>query len=59
MTIVVSGAQPAIAADLTDGDLRQLVESAVGDGLSTKDAIAQVTAETGLPRKRVYAAAHS
>jgi 16S rRNA (cytidine1402-2'-O)-methyltransferase len=59
VTIVVSGAEPAVAADLTDGDLRELVESAVGGGLSTKDAIARVTADTGLPRKRVYAAAHS
>lgn len=57
VTIVVSGAT-AVAADLDDDALRDLVEERVADGLSRKDAIAAVAAGSGMPRRRVYAAAH-
>jgi 16S rRNA (cytidine1402-2'-O)-methyltransferase len=59
ITIVVSGASAqAIEADLDDDALSRLVEEAVAGGLSRKDAVAEVAARTGVPRKRVYAAAH-
>jgi len=57
VTIVVSGASAA-AADLDDDALRGLVEGQVSEGLSRKDAIAAVAGSTGVPRRKVYAAAH-
>ena len=51
MTVVVGGAT-AVSADLTDADLRRLVTVAAESGLSTKDAVSAVAADTGLPRKR-------
>lgn len=39
-------------------ELREMVVEAEGDGLSRKDAIARVAAETGVRRRDVYSAAH-
>ncbi len=58
VTIVVQGAPPAQPPELDDAALRLLVADAVASGRSKKDAITAVAAETGLPRKTVYAAAH-
>jgi len=58
VTLVVAGAEPA-QRELTPDELRDLVADAEGDGLSRKDAIARVAAETGVRRQDVYAAAHT
>ncbi len=59
VTIVVSGALPAEPADLDADQLRSLVDAAAADGMSRKDAVTHVATQTGIPRKSVYAAAHS
>ncbi|MCL3837538.1 16S rRNA (cytidine(1402)-2'-O)-methyltransferase [Aeromicrobium duanguangcaii] len=59
VTIVVSGAEPAAPEDLAESDLAALVEQTRAEGLSTKDAIADVARRTGISRKVVYAAAHA
>ncbi len=58
VTIVVSGAPAVTPADLDAGELRSLVDAAAAEGMSRKDAVAHVAAQTGIPRKTVYAAAH-
>ena len=57
ITLVVAGAsgRPEPAAD--PGELRALVDALVAGGSSRRDAVDAVCAETGLPRKVVYAAA--
>ncbi len=58
VTLVIAGA----AAEQRDHDaeeLRDLVAAAQADGLTRKDAIARVAAETGVRRQDVYSAAHS
>lgn len=57
ITIVVSGAV-AVAVEYSQADLAALVAAKIETGLSKRDAIDAVTAETGSPRKQVYAAAH-
>jgi len=59
ITIVVAGAEPAPAADLTEADLAAMVEETTAEGVSRKDAIADVARRTGISRKVVYAAAHA
>ncbi len=59
VTIVVDGAPAMPPAELDADQLRSLVDAAAADGLSRKDAVSQVAARTGIPRKTVYAAAHS
>jgi len=58
VTLVVAGATQE-QRDHTADELRELVAEAEADGLSRKDAIARVSAETGVRRKDVYAAAHT
>jgi 16S rRNA (cytidine1402-2'-O)-methyltransferase len=58
VTLVVAGA-PQEQRDHTAGELRDLVAEAEADGLSRKDAVARVAAETGVRRQEVYAAAHA
>ena len=58
VTLVVAGA-PQEERDHTPDDLRELVAEAEADGLSRKDAIARVAAETGVRRQDVYSAAHA
>jgi 16S rRNA (cytidine1402-2'-O)-methyltransferase len=56
ITLVIAGAEassPAAAAD----DLVTLVRERVEAGASTKDAVAAVAAESGVPRRAVYQAA--
>ena len=57
VTLVVAGAAQE-EGDRTADELRALVAEAEADGLSRKDAIARVAAETGVRRQDVYAAAH-
>ncbi|MFO6451605.1 MULTISPECIES: 16S rRNA (cytidine(1402)-2'-O)-methyltransferase [unclassified Aeromicrobium] len=59
ITIVVSGSEPPAPADLDETDLAALVAEARAEGLSTKDAVADVARRTGISRKVVYAAAHA
>lgn len=59
ITIVVSGSEPPAPADLDETDLAALVAEARAQGLSTKDAVADVARRTGISRKVVYAAAHA
>ena len=58
ITLVVAGAAPVDVEDVDDAELARQVEAAVSSGLSRKDAVADVAGRTGIPRKRVYAAAH-
>ena len=58
ITLVVEGADDSVP-DLSDDDLRQLVVTKEAEGRSRKDAIADVSARTGLPRRKVYNAAHT
>ena len=58
ITLVVAGAAPVDVEDVDDAELARQVEAAVASGLSRKDAVADVAGRTGIPRKRVYAAAH-
>jgi 16S rRNA (cytidine1402-2'-O)-methyltransferase len=57
ITLVVSGATRE-RRELAPEELRALVAAAEADGLSRKDAVARVAAETGARRRDVYAAAH-
>ena len=58
VTLVVAGATQE-QRDHTPDELRELVTEAEAAGLSRKDAIARVSAETGVRRQDVYAAAHA
>lgn len=58
VTLVLEGATQE-QRDHTPDELRELVAEAEADGLSRKDAIARVSAETGVRRQDVYAAAHA
>jgi 16S rRNA (cytidine1402-2'-O)-methyltransferase len=58
VTLVVAGAVQEQREHSAD-ELRELVADAEGDGLSRKDAIARVAAETGVRRQEVYSAAHA
>lgn len=55
VTLVVAG---GTKAELGADELHALVLAHEADGLSRKDAIAEVVRETGMPRRTVYAAAH-
>ncbi|HEY8454381.1 MAG TPA: 16S rRNA (cytidine(1402)-2'-O)-methyltransferase [Actinopolymorphaceae bacterium] len=61
VTVVVAGAADADARRPapSERELRRLVDELVSDGISRRDAVTQVAAETGLPRRTVYAAATS
>ncbi len=57
VTLVIDGA-PAVQPAFSDEDLRDLVHGHEHEGSSRKDAIALVVSATGLPKRRVYNAAH-
>jgi 16S rRNA (cytidine1402-2'-O)-methyltransferase len=59
ITLVVAGAPPAAAEEISEEALRAMVDEKVADGLSRRDAVDAVSAAVGVPRKRVYAAATS
>jgi 16S rRNA (cytidine1402-2'-O)-methyltransferase len=50
--LVVDGAPPAVPA--TDDDLAAAVDRLLADGLSTRDAVAEVAAAFDVPKRRVY-----
>ena len=58
VTIVVAGAS-SDTRTYSPGQLRDLVTARQDEGLSRKDAVAQVAGETGARRKDVYDAAHA
>jgi 16S rRNA (cytidine1402-2'-O)-methyltransferase len=58
VTLVVAGAG-AERPGHTEDELRELVAAAEADGLSRKDAVSRVAAETGVRRQDVYSAAHA
>ena len=58
VTLVVAGAEPPARSTADPAALAALVADAQAGGLSRRDAIATVAAETGLPRRLVYEAAH-
>jgi 16S rRNA (cytidine1402-2'-O)-methyltransferase len=53
ITLVVGGA-PDDQRTLTDDELRDAVQSLVTSGQTRKDAVAEVSERTGVPRRRVY-----
>ena len=58
VTLVVSGASSAgEKPDLSDDELRDRVRELEATGSTRRDAVDAVAASTGLPRRRVYAAA--
>jgi len=57
VTLVIEGA-PVVEAVFSDEDLRELVLGHEQEGSSRKDAITLVVTATGLPKRRVYNAAH-
>jgi 16S rRNA (cytidine1402-2'-O)-methyltransferase len=59
ITLVVAGAPPAPAADLSDADLKAAVAAHEATGSTRRDAITAVATATGLPRRTVYTAAHT
>jgi 16S rRNA (cytidine1402-2'-O)-methyltransferase len=58
VTIVVAGVDLTSSADIDDERLRTMVEEIVATGASRKDATSAVARQSGVPRRRVYAAAH-
>lgn len=57
ITLVIAGARIS-DSDLTDDELREQVDQHLSAGRTRKDAVAAVAASTGLPKRRVYNAAH-
>ena len=57
ITLVVAGGVTAVP-EWSDADLRDHVRDQESTGRTRKDAIAIVASETGLPKRRVYNAAH-
>jgi 16S rRNA (cytidine1402-2'-O)-methyltransferase len=58
LTLIVAG-KPDHAEAIDDDELAAHVASAMAEGISRKDAIAAVARDTGIPRRRVYDAAHN
>jgi 16S rRNA (cytidine1402-2'-O)-methyltransferase len=58
ITVVVAGREPATPTEVAPDALRSMIDAAVATGLSRKDAVADVAARTGLPRRAVYQAGH-
>ena len=54
--LVVAGAAPQTEPALTTDDALALVRERMAQGLSRKDAVKQVAAETGLPKNALYEA---
>jgi 16S rRNA (cytidine1402-2'-O)-methyltransferase len=63
VTLVISGAAPKAVTSVDEpgvaADLSNRVAALVANGLSRRDAVDTVSAETGLPRRTVYSAALS
>src|SRR3954471_13719300 len=57
VTLVIGGRDDA-AADVSDEELQRAVREAEAAGISRKDAVTSVANSLGVPRRRVYQAAH-
>jgi 16S rRNA (cytidine1402-2'-O)-methyltransferase len=58
IVVVIAGASASdAAAEVDDATLAAAVAVLVEGGLSRRDAVDQVAAEHGVPRRRVYSAA--
>ena len=55
--LVLGGAVPAHQCDVCDDDVRGALRAAIAVGASTRDAVASVTEQLRVPKKRVYALA--
>jgi 16S rRNA (cytidine1402-2'-O)-methyltransferase len=53
--LVLDGAPPVVGPD--DDAIREAVEGLLGDGVSARDAAAEVAAALGVPKRRAYAIA--
>jgi 16S rRNA (cytidine1402-2'-O)-methyltransferase len=58
VTLVVAGADPSAASPPSDADLVAQVAALEADGMSRRDAIADVARTTGARRRDVYRAVH-
>ena len=55
--LVLGGAVPSQPGDVCDDDVRGALRAAIAVGASTRDAVASVTEQLRVPKKRVYALA--
>jgi len=55
--LILEGAAPAEAAEITMEDALALVEAKIAAGMSRKDAIKEAAKETGIPKNALYDAA--
>lgn len=55
--VVLGGAVPADPGDVTDDEVQAALHAAIATGATTRDAVAQVAQQLGVPKKRVYAIA--
>lgn len=53
-TVVIEGSPDGAETEMDDEDLRSAVLERLEDGASTRDAVAEVVAATGAPKRRVY-----
>jgi 16S rRNA (cytidine1402-2'-O)-methyltransferase len=56
LTLVLAGAEPAVAPEVDEGEGVAAVAALVTEGWSTRDAVAHVADELGLRRRELYAA---
>ena len=54
--LILEGAKEDEPAPLTQKDAIALVEKLIGEGISKKDAVKQVAADTGFPKNELYSA---
>jgi 16S rRNA (cytidine1402-2'-O)-methyltransferase len=56
VTVVIAGAEPPETSARTDADLVREVQTLGAEGATKKDAIAEVAARSGVPKREVYQA---
>lgn len=59
VTIVVRRGGERVALSAAENGLREMVDAAVANGLSRRDAVTAVADRVGIPRRTVYLAAHA
>ncbi len=57
--VVVLGGAPVAGDERTDDELSALLQTELAGGVSRRDAVANVVASTGLPKRRIYELANS
>ncbi|HUF98406.1 MAG TPA: 16S rRNA (cytidine(1402)-2'-O)-methyltransferase [Ilumatobacter sp.] len=55
--VVIGGAAPPDSSSITDDDVRDALRAALATGSSTRDAVAMVAEQLGVPKRHVYALA--